>query len=227
MPKRDFVLANGQIYHVYNRSIGKENIFNNNRHNWRALDLLDYYRFSHRKRYSHFKALSNIEKKNYFSKIEKSAPLVEIYVFALMPNHFHFLLKQLRDKGISKFLSNFQNSFAKYFNLKNSRTGSLFQNMFKAKIIENERDLLNVSRYIHLNPVDSFIIQAEELINYSWTSFSSYFGKNSLKFVSTDFILNMFRSKGDYKRFTFNEDDYKKEMKKIRRFLLEKPLGVA
>jgi len=189
MPIRNAILANDQIYHVYNRSNGKEIIFDNKKHNDRALDLLNYYRFPHKKRYSHFKDLSTEEKITYISKIEKSVPLVEIYAFALMPNHFHLLVKQIKDKGISKFISNFQNSFAKYFNLKNKRTGSLFQNMFKAKRLESEGDLLNVSRYIHLNPVNSFLIKPDSLINYPWASFSYYPRKNSPDFISTGYAF--------------------------------------
>ena len=222
MPIRNVILANDQIYHVYNRSIGKEIIFNNKRHNYRALDLIDYYRFFHKKRYSHFKLLSEEEKRTYISKIEKSVPLVEIYAFALMPNHFHLLVKQIKNKGISKFISNFQNSFAKYFNLKNERTGSLFQNMFKAKRLENDEDLLNVSRYIHLNPFNSFLVEIEKLVDYPWTSFSCYLGKNPLDFISTDMLLNMFKSKNNFKEFILDQNGYEQEIKRIKKLLLEK-----
>ena len=130
MPQRPVVLATNEIYHVFNRSIAGQNIFAQNQklNLTKALEIVNYYRFPQKIRLSKFKSLPSELKKQYLDAIGSVAPFVEIYVFAFMSNHFHFLLKQIKDKGITAFVSNFQNSFAKVFNLKNDRNGALFQN---------------------------------------------------------------------------------------------------
>src|SRR4030042_4242156 len=116
MPKRQLVFVNESIYHVFNRSIGKEPIFINKRENQRALALLDYYRYPQTIKFSTFTSLSRDDQAEYLLRLARtSMPLVKIYCFVLMPNHFHLIVKQKVDKGISRFLANFQNSFAKYF----------------------------------------------------------------------------------------------------------------
>ena len=72
-----------------------------------------------------------------------------------MPNHYHLLLKEERSSGIIQFVSNFQKSYAKFFSTKRNRTGVLFRHNFQADHINNEEELIHISRYIHLNPVTS------------------------------------------------------------------------
>lgn len=166
MPQRSVVLANDEIYHVFNRSIARTEIFSNKFNLHKAIEILDYYRFIQVLRLSRFKKLTPQLKKDYSDMVIRDKPLVEIYASALMPNHYHFLLKQVQDKGIVKFISNFQNSFAKAFNLKNDRNGALFQNAFKAKRIGNDEQFIHVSRYVHLNPVTAYLIEFKDLVTY-------------------------------------------------------------
>lgn len=92
-----------------------------------------------------------------------------------MPNHFHLLLKQTKENGISKLVANFQNSYTRYFNLKNERVGPLFQGVFKALRVKTDEQLIHVSRYIHLNPYSSSVIKSfEELKRYPWSSVEEY-----------------------------------------------------
>ena len=135
MPRRSHILANEQIYHVFNRSISKVDIFHSQTNLTRALQVTEYYRFPQRFRYSKFRSLKEDLRRDYEKQYHKQLPLVEIYSYSYMPNHYHFLLKQKHEKGVQLFIANFQNSFAKYFNLKNARDGGLFQNSFKAKKI--------------------------------------------------------------------------------------------
>ncbi|OGM05276.1 hypothetical protein A2125_00670 [Candidatus Woesebacteria bacterium GWB1_43_5] len=119
MPKRRVVFSNGECYHIYNRSTGGIHIFEKIRSLTRATSLVDYYRYPQRLRYSKYRILSLPDRKIYENNFRKQSPLIEIYTFCIMPNHFHFLVKQLSDHGINKFVSNFQNGYAKYFNIKN------------------------------------------------------------------------------------------------------------
>ena len=169
MPRRNVVLATNEIYHVYNRSIAREQLFSNRLYLRKALEAMEYYRFPQRLSLSKFRQLSQKLKVQYIIESERKSPLVEIYSFAFMPNHFHLLVKQLEDNGISRLVTNFQNSYAKYYNLKNGRDGSLFKSQFKAKWVESDEQYLYTSRYIHLNPVTAYIIPIEQLGLSPWT----------------------------------------------------------
>lgn len=221
MPRRNVVLADGEIYHVFNRSIAKENIFFSQGNLRKAIEIIEYYRFPQKLRLSKFKALPRELKGEYLNAQKNVIPLVEIYCFSFMPNHYHFLLKQLQDKGILQFISNFQNSFAKVFNLKNERDGALFQNSFKAKRIETEEQLVHVSRYIHLNPVTSYLIDFKNLANYSWTSFPMYLNGNSESFINTEFILKLFGTKEKYRQFVADQINFQRELAIIKDLIME------
>ncbi len=223
MPQRSVVLANNEIYHVFNRSIAGENIFAQNQklNLNKALEIVSYYRFPQKIRLSKFKSFPSELKKQYLDALGNVMPLVEIYVFAFMPNHFHFLLKQIKDKGIATFVANFQNSFAKVFNLKNSRNGALFQNAFKAKRIVTDEEFIHVSRYIHLNPVTSYMIEFAKLAGFEWTSFPAYATNEQIPFINSDFLLKMFGAKEKYIKFVADQVDYQRNLAYIKDLLME------
>ncbi len=221
MHKRELVFADGQIYHLYNRSIAKEKIFSNSFTLRQMNDVVSFYRIPQSIRYSKFKQMNREKRDDYLMIIRNKLPQVEIYAYAFMPNHFHFLLKQIQGDGIRKFISNAQNSFAKYFNLKYDRTGSLFESPFKAKLIETDEELIHVSRYIHLNPVTSYLIRFEDLSSYALNSFSVYAGKRNCEWLNTEFIMSMFKSFDEYNLFHKDQVDYQRSLAKIRDLLLE------
>src|SRR5260221_2766247 len=105
---------------------------------------------------------------------KKSAINVKILAYIVMPNHFHFLLQQISENGISIFVSKFTNSYTRYFNTKYDRVGPIFQGVFKAVHIETEEQLLHLSRYIHINAVVSEIITKQELFSFPWSSLPEY-----------------------------------------------------
>ncbi|MBI2326694.1 transposase [Candidatus Curtissbacteria bacterium] len=163
-------------------------------------------------------------KGDFIQNLMTNCPVIlEILGFCLMPNHFHFLLKPNDDNSISSFVRNFQDSYAKYFNTKNDRVGSLFQAMFKAVRIETDEQLLHISRYIHLNPVSSFMLKAQSLEDYPWSSFREYLGSGVYTFVNPKEILAFFKPKTRYKEFVLDQADYQQELEKIKHLTLEKP----
>ncbi len=166
MTRRVTPLVSGETYHIFNRSVAKQPIFNRSRDYHRLLEIIDFYRF--RKpgiRFSHFYRLPLEQRSDFLDALHKSGErIIDILAFSLMSNHFHMLAKQLHEKGISTFAGQIQNSYAKYFNTKYDRAGALFQEMFKAKWIESDEQLLHVARYIHLNPITSYgVIELTEL----------------------------------------------------------------
>lgn len=224
MTYRKIPIVTGQIYHIFNRSIARQPIFLSDRNYQRAIDVLSFYSyFNPPLRFSHYKRLVESQKADLMDNLKKIGKMqVELYAFSFMPNHIHFLIKEIREKGISNFMSNFQNSYAKYFNIKNDRSGGLFQQMFKSVLIETDEQFIHVARYIHLNPVTAFILKnVEELANYPWTSFSAYVGKYNLDFLNKEFLLSFFPSLNHFINFTKDQVDYQRKLNKIKHLLLE------
>lgn len=224
MTIRKVPLVVGETYHVFNRSIARQPIFLSNYDYQRALDTLIFYSYSNLPlRFSHYKRLPESRKNDFMDSLRKNNDKqVDVMAFCLMPNHVHFLIKEIKEKGISTFMSNFQNSFAKYFNLKTERTGSLFQTMFKAVRIETEEQLIHVVRYIHLNPVTAFILKnVEQLTVYPWSSFPIYLGKQTSEIINTNEILSYFPSIDKFIQFTKDNVNYQRELDRIKHLVLE------
>ncbi|MBI2036324.1 transposase [Candidatus Microgenomates bacterium] len=161
MPARTTPLVTGQFYHIFNRGVNKQPIFLNRKDYARALSVFEFYSFVDIPiRFSKFLLLSLEERFKILKDLRKrSLKYVDFISYCFMPNHFHFLVKQNRDNGISKFMGDFQNSYTKYFNTKHERIGPILQGQFKAVFVEDENQLLHLSRYIHLNPFTSFVVK--------------------------------------------------------------------
>lgn len=222
MPGRITPLITNEVYHVYNRGINRQPTFTTKREYQRAILAIKYYKISEPPiRLSKFLQLQKERQEEVQEAINQRDKLVEILCFCLMPNHFHFLLKQKKEKGISKFLANFQNSYTRYFNTLNERDGALFLDQFKAKRIETDEQLIHVSRYIHSNPYTGFIVKSfADLETYPWSSFPHYpSGVND--FIDTELILEMFKDSASYKKFVLDQADYQRRLKEIEHLILE------
>lgn len=127
--------------------------------------------------------------------------LVEILVFCLRPNHFHLVLRQKVDGGISKFMQKLCTAYAMYFNLKYKRVGPLFQGKFKAVLVEKDTHFLYLPAYVHANALDSEFPEwrggsvrnikkaMKFLENYRWSSYLDYIGiKNFPSVTQRDFL---------------------------------------
>lgn len=224
MPGRKIPLINNQIYHVLNKGISLQLTFITKRDYQRALEVMRYYQNEKQPlRYSQFLSLSNERRTQILEDlVREKRYFVEIIAYCLMPNHFHFILKQLIENGISKFLSNFTNSYTRYFNTKNKRTGPLFQGKFKAVMIESDEQLLHLSRYIHLNPYSSHLIKnIKDIEVYPYSSFREYIEKDETNFCDKKLVLDNFKDASSYKEFVLNQADYQKKVDEIRHLVME------
>jgi putative transposase len=222
MPGRTLPLVNGQIYHVFNRGINRCPTFTSKKEYFRALDTFRYYQFSGLP-HSLSKYLNlEIEKKHgIVNRINSEDKIITIFCYCLMPNHFHLLIRQEKDKGISRFMSNIQNSYTRYFNTRNNRDGSLFLDQFKAVLIETDEQFLHVSRYIHLNPFTSYIIKSlDDLEKYPWSSYQSYI-KSEQNIVDISYILSNFINGEEYRKFVVDQADYQRRLKEIEHLILD------
>jgi len=138
-------LVVGEYYHIYNRGVDKRNIFNNISDVNRFVESI--LEFNH---INGIGSLANLRKTEIEVK-PLSEPQVSIVACCLNPNHFHFVLKQLVDNGISKFMQKLQGGYTYYFNVKNSRSGALLQGTFKSHLISNENSFNKTIGYVNKN----------------------------------------------------------------------------
>ncbi len=224
MGSRHFPLVTNHYYHVMNRGVEHRITFSSKREFQRALLTMAYYQYLKPEvKYSYFLKYSNQEKAKFIKNLKNNhTKLVDVICFCFMPNHFHFLLKQNIDGGISKFMGNFQNSYAKYFNIRNDRDGSLFRGNFKSVLVETDVQLIHLSRYIHLNPYTSAILSSYKgLIDCQWSSFGEYLGVLKSNFCDKDIVLNQFKNSKSYRMFVLDNADYQRRLKGIRDLILE------
>lgn len=201
MPGRNTPPVTGEYHHIFNRGSEKRNIFTKPQDYKRFLQRFYYYQFTEPKPSFSKYAKSDL---NSF-KPDPEKKLVKVLCYCLMPNHFHFLVKQLKDNGVSNFLSQISNSYTKYFNTKYARVGALLQGVFKNVRIETDEQLVHVSRYIHLNPVVSGLVKKPE--EYEWSSYLEYITQNSF-FSSLDEVMSLFSSTQKYQEFVEAQIDY-------------------
>lgn len=222
MAIRQTPLVSGGYYHVFNRGVAKMPVFTSTSDYSRGLQTVEYYRFVDPPlKFSKYKDLS-IEKRNKIN-LElnyKNEHLVDILSFVFMPNHFHFLLRQNTEWGVSKFVGQFSNSYTRYFNTKKNRVGPVFQGVFKAVEVESEEQLIHISRYIHLNPYSSSIVNKTELDKYQWSSLPAYLGGQN-RFIETHSVLSQFSKNLSYRDFVFDHSDYARQLEIVKHLIID------
>lgn len=223
MPGRKIPLITEYYYHVFNRGVNKRPIFQDAWNYKRCLDQLNYYQYQNTPvSFSMLRRMKPERKQFIWETALKGPKYVEILAYCLMPNHFHLLVKQTSDQGISKFMSKFQNSYSRYFNVKTNRSGPLLTGKFQAVRIESDEQLVHVSRYIHLNPTTAFLIKKfNGLKKYLWSSYNEYCHDSTYKITNSKLILGLFQSKADYSNFLRNQVDTQRELDLIKHLTLE------
>lgn len=223
MPVRQIPLIKNEIYHICNRGIDRKPTFLSKKDYQRGLQVIQYYQYKNTPiRLSRFLRRTKDQQDELISYLKATnEKIVEFYTFCFMPNHYHFLIKQKTDDGISRFISQFQNSYTKYFNTLNEKEGPLFLDQFKAVRIETDEQFIHVSRYIHLNPYTGYLIKdLESLINYPWSSIREYLHDDK-GICNKNEILSLFKNVNKYKMFILDQANYQRELGKIKHLTLE------
>jgi len=118
-----------------------------------------------------------------------------VYAWVLMSNHVHILYKSGKE-GISRVMRKLLTWYAIYFNRRHKRSGHLFENRYKSILCEEDRYLLELIRYIHLNPIRSGIVKDIEALNdYPWSGHSAVMGKSKCQWMDTEYVLAQFGTK--------------------------------
>lgn len=171
------------FYHLYNRGVDKKEIF---------IEEKDYSVFlSYLEEYlsplvppteEEIKRGGRLYiRKNYHQKIE-------LLAFVLMPNHFHLLLKQNESRAIEGFMRSLLTRYSGYFNKNHDRVGHLLQDAYKGVLVEDEKQFIWLSRYIHRNPFD-LLKKGAILSSFPYSSYPIYLGTNKPAWIKTDYIL--------------------------------------
>ena len=222
MPYRSIPLATGEYYHVYNRGVAQQPVYLLKKDYQRFLLSLEFYLHKdYPFKLSNLLQLSDDVRGSVLSElVKKNNKFVEITAFCLMPNHFHLLLQQKTEGGISKFMKLITDSYTRYFNTRHDRVGPLFQGQFKAVHVSKNEQLVHLSRYIHLNPLVSFVVRDEKFLNYPWSSLGFY-SKKEQGMVEPDIVLGQFRSARQYLKFVLDQKDYGRKLEQIKHLVLE------
>ncbi len=158
----------GAFYHVTSRGNGRENIFYKKQDKEKFLGILK----RTKDRYGYL-----------------------LHAYALMDNHYHLLIETPK-ANISQIMQNINTSYTVYINRKYKKFGHLFQGRFKGIIVDKESYLIELSRYIHLNPVRARIIARPE--KSKWTSYKAFINKKAGNgMVTTEDTLSYFSEKSD------------------------------
>ncbi|MBN2484225.1 MAG: transposase [Candidatus Omnitrophica bacterium] len=214
-------LVNEGVYHVFTKSIAGFRIFNNLRDYMRIEGLILYYqnsiniRFSYRDRFTRQKSslVGGIESTNPEEKI------VNIIAYCIMPTHLHFILKQLKEHGISAFMGKILNSYSKYFNTKYKRKGPLWEGRFKRVLVESDEQLLHLTRYVHLNPVTAGFINNPE--DWSASSYREYVFRKFQKEKICQYQDLLAIKPTRYRQFVEGRISYQRQLAKIKDFLFD------
>lgn len=170
-----------EYYHIYNRGVDKREIF---------LDEFDYAKFlKYTREFSRGPA-----------SLKEAGPPVLLLAYAFCINHYHFLLKQTKNKGISEFMQKLGTAYTMRFNSKYKRSGVLFQGKFKASHIKTNGQLWRLACYINGNPEIHKICKAE---NWPWSSCKDYLGLRKGTLCDKQTILQDFSGLREYKNLLY------------------------
>ena len=210
----------GKIYHIFNRGVEKRPIFSSDGDRWRFLQGLFLfndetgsfnllYTLEQQKGKMHFGIL-----REYMARegIERK-PLVRIMADCLKPNHFHLLLEEIQENGISRFMHKLGVGYTKYFNTKYERVGPLFQGPFKAVEVRKDTQLNYLLAYINvINPGQELEPELKEkaqdpkemlrfVEHYPWSTHPEYLGIRESIIVDKGISDKFFATPAAYRKF--------------------------
>ena len=163
------------LYHVIMRGNARQDIF---------FDAEDRYRF-------YLLLQEGIEKYGH-----------RIHAFCLMTNHIHIAI-QVGEVSLSRIMQNLTFRYTRWINWRQKRSGHLFQGRFKAVLVDADSYLLELTRYIHLNPVRAGMVQSPE--EYPWSGHRAYLGSETIPWLTTDWVWSQFTGKSERARRGYRE----------------------
>lgn len=219
MTQREFNI--NEYYHIFNRGVDKRNIFTDKE------DLERF--FQSMEEFNTLEPIGSIYENFFLNKLGSRTPklkkLVNFICYCLNSNHYHFIVEQIEEKGIEKFMHRLGTGYTNYFNEKYKRSGALLQGKYKAKQVN---DLLYMSAYVNLNnQVHQLGSPTPKLMKSSWDEYVSDRKNETQKavFCEKSIVLEQFNSISEYKNFALETlkviQEGKREEKEMKKLFLE------
>lgn len=200
--------APGEYYHVFNRGNNKNDIFFDDKDRARFLFLITHLQspisFKNISRevrlFVQSRALHSCVDQDLMTEICRNR-YIELVAFALMPNHFHLLICEVQENGISQYMHKILTGYAKYLNTKHEKSGHVLQGPYRLVHVDSNEQLMHLSAYIHRNPRDLRGWRNKEH-GYPWSSYQDFIGTNRWgELLNTNSIHEQFESKEEYRQF--------------------------
>ena len=172
MPRRNVKFACGHYYHIYNRGAGRHNLF--------------------------------IEKDNYLYVLRKTKEYIDefclaVIAYCLMPNHYHFLIRQDGEIGAGELVKRVFGGYSRAVNKRYDWSGTLFEGRYKARHVDSDNYLRQLCRYIHANPVKDGLVHSVQ--DWPYSNYLEWVGVRDGTLVDHAFVAEMFESAGMYEEF--------------------------
>lgn len=215
MTIRKTPFVNEEYYHIFNRGVDKRQIFGEH-------DDINRF-FQSIQEFNTVDPIGSIFENSFRERplgSSTSKLLVNFICYCINPNHFHFILKQIVDKGIERFMHRLGTGYTNYFNNKYERSGSLFQGRFKSIHVDSNEYLLHLSAYVNLNDMVHQLqlgSSTPKLVRSSWEEYVN--GREN--FCEKEIILGQFKNPAEYKNFAESSLIDIRERKEMEKLLLE------
>ena len=146
---------------------------------------------------------------------------MDLIAYYLMPNHYHFFVRQLSETSLSSWIQSIFNSYSQALNHQLQRHGTLFLGRAKRRDVDKDGYRIHLMRYIHYNPVDAKLVSKPELWPYS--NYLEYIGKRERGMFNADFLHNYFSTPNEYKKFMDEYQAEKQLAEKMSGYLFKEP----
>ena len=207
--------AAGEFYHVFNRGNGKMDIFRESSDYELFLSRLEEYLYPER-RPTEGALLQGRER---YQRAPFPSETFSLIAYCLMPNHHHLLIRQNTDTPIGSLMLKLCGGYARCFNKKYDRVGSLYQDQFKAVRVDSNEYLLYLTAYIHLNPVTAALVRDAD--QYPYSSYKEHLGEEGKKLCVKDDVTGQFGKISEYEAFVQEARDIIRTRDDLSHYLID------
>lgn len=244
MPRQPRNFENGGIYHIVNRGVEKRDIYLKPQDYSRFILGLEFCNTSEHVDIWNFINKADKETSDIFLSVseklkkqreenKRSDPIVELMAFTLMPNHYHLIVREIRENGISLFMQKI-GGYTTYFNKQYDRVGPLFQSRYKSVVVKDDRQFMNTFVYVHTNPIELIESRWKDMqvknkkkaidwaSSYKWSSYKNYLGEKNFSGVTKrDFFLEFFNGANGCKEVVEDWVSFKSDNAELGQEIIE------